>query len=137
MNSSWLLLYTPACVIFKIKSLIFGHAYRANHLKESLENWLEDGVTNILQTFCDFKRNQDNDHGVMTKTPAMCNTMCNLRCIIEICDLKNCFHLSTGQTAKGNDETCNVYTNQSRITFKWLGRNRIKNNCNQCAIDIL
>ena len=27
-----------------------------NHMKESLENWSEDGVTNIVQTFCGLKQ---------------------------------------------------------------------------------
>ena len=39
----------------KIKSSIFGNAYRLNHLKELLENWCEDGVINIVQTFCGLK----------------------------------------------------------------------------------
>jgi len=46
----------------KIKSLIFGNAYRANHLKESLENWSKDGVINVVQTICGLK---DNSHGVL------------------------------------------------------------------------
>jgi len=39
----------------KYKSLIFGNAYRVNHLKESLENWSEDGVINVVKTFCGLK----------------------------------------------------------------------------------
>ena len=26
-----------------------------NHFKESLENWSEDGITNVVQTFCGLK----------------------------------------------------------------------------------
>jgi len=35
--------------------LIFANAYRVNYLKESLENWSEDGVINVMQTFCGLK----------------------------------------------------------------------------------
>ena len=61
----------------------FGNAYRVNHLKESLENWPEDGVNNAMQTFMWFESDQDNGLGVMTKTPTMCNT-----CVIKIHDFK-------------------------------------------------
>jgi len=39
----------------KIKSSIFGNTYRVNHLKESLENWFEDEVINVVQSFCGLK----------------------------------------------------------------------------------
>ena len=39
----------------KISSLIFENAYRANHLEEPLENQYEDGVANVVQTFCEIK----------------------------------------------------------------------------------
>jgi len=34
----------------------FGNAYRENLFKESLENWSEDVVTTIVQTFCGLKK---------------------------------------------------------------------------------
>jgi len=40
----------------KIKSSIFGNAYRVNHLKESLQNWYKDKVINVVQTFCGLKQ---------------------------------------------------------------------------------
>ena len=39
----------------KLKSSIFGNACRVNHLKESLENWSEGGVVNVVQTYCCLK----------------------------------------------------------------------------------
>jgi len=39
----------------KIECLIFGNAYRVNHLKESLKYQSEDRITNVVQTFCGLK----------------------------------------------------------------------------------
>jgi len=39
-------------VLQKFKVPIFGNAYRVNHLKELLKNQPEDGVINVVQTFC-------------------------------------------------------------------------------------
>jgi len=83
-------------VIFKNVSSIYGNVYRVTHLKEPLENQYEDGVSNVMQTFCGLKEIGINGQGVMAKMPTMCNT-----CVIVT--LKFYFHLSTGQTAKGNE----------------------------------
>jgi len=37
----------------KFTRRIFGNACRITHLKESIENWSTDGVTNLMQTFWD------------------------------------------------------------------------------------
>ena len=42
-------------VFSKIKSSIFGNAYKVNHLKESLKNQSEDGVIDVVPTFCGLK----------------------------------------------------------------------------------
>ena len=39
----------------KVTSAICYHTYKVNHLKELLKNQSEDGVTNIVQTFCGLK----------------------------------------------------------------------------------
>ena len=39
----------------KITSPVFGHAHKVNNVTEPLDNQCEDGVTNVVQTFCSLK----------------------------------------------------------------------------------